>query len=311
MSHPVFDILRDHADEVALTLLGEPNRRLSTKNEWRYGKKGSLSVCLNGGKRGRWFDHEQDEGGQMFKLASRELGGDAKAFAWAEERFDVPKTDRDGWKRSPHDENAGRRLQARSLYEEASPAKGSPAEAYLASRGCDAAIPSCLRFHGAPPANPGAAIGSLISPIIGVRTGILLGVHITYFGPLGHLGKKVWGSPRDPSDAGIIPLSAPDTVTTDIGLCEGIETGLSLIKQGYGPLWACLNAGHMGAFPIMPGIESIMVWADHDDAGKRAAASIYRRYNVHYGSDEKAPEIRARIPDVPGQDWNDVHGRAA
>ena len=42
-------------EPVVLDLLGEPNPRLSTGSDWRYGNRGSLSVRCG---RGDWYDHE-------------------------------------------------------------------------------------------------------------------------------------------------------------------------------------------------------------------------------------------------------------
>lgn len=42
--------LSDQAELVIESLLGEPNRALSSKTEYRYGTKGSLSICLSGEK---------------------------------------------------------------------------------------------------------------------------------------------------------------------------------------------------------------------------------------------------------------------
>ena len=44
--------------DVALALLGEPNARLSTVREWRYGRRGSLAVHVAGDRAGTWRDFE-------------------------------------------------------------------------------------------------------------------------------------------------------------------------------------------------------------------------------------------------------------
>ena len=46
--------ISQYSKEIALALLGEENKRLSSAYELRYGNKGSLSVDLN---KGTWFDH--------------------------------------------------------------------------------------------------------------------------------------------------------------------------------------------------------------------------------------------------------------
>src|SRR5262249_1375118 len=59
--HPLAGLMAD----VAPRLLGEPNKEKSSKDELRYGKKGSLSVNL---KNDTWFDHEAGIGGGVLDL---------------------------------------------------------------------------------------------------------------------------------------------------------------------------------------------------------------------------------------------------
>jgi hypothetical protein len=69
---------------VATILLGEPNRRLSSKGELRYGTNGSLAVDLVAG---RWFDHENRKGGGVLDLIERETGRKGRErVAWLAER---------------------------------------------------------------------------------------------------------------------------------------------------------------------------------------------------------------------------------
>lgn len=56
---------------VALRLLGEANRALSTKTELRYGSHGSLSIDLG---KGTYYDHEDGTGGGVLDLIQRETG---------------------------------------------------------------------------------------------------------------------------------------------------------------------------------------------------------------------------------------------
>lgn len=59
-----------HAIEgVARTLLGEPNARLSSRTDLRFGAKGSLSVDTQAGT---WYDHEAQTGGGCLDLVERE-----------------------------------------------------------------------------------------------------------------------------------------------------------------------------------------------------------------------------------------------
>ena len=75
MSEPdwrAFDAeLRARVPELALELLGNPTFRLG--QEWRWGRKGSLSVVVSGDKAGMWFDHEIGQGGGFIDLVGRDL----------------------------------------------------------------------------------------------------------------------------------------------------------------------------------------------------------------------------------------------
>ena len=61
-----------HIETVAKALLGEPNHKLSSKSELRWGNRGSMSVDL---VKGTWFDHEAEEGGGVIDLLKREQPG--------------------------------------------------------------------------------------------------------------------------------------------------------------------------------------------------------------------------------------------
>ncbi|MFA7281755.1 MAG: AAA family ATPase [Sterolibacterium sp.] len=63
---------------VARELCGEPNAKLSSKDELRFGTNGSLSVDL---QKDTWYDHEAEEGGGVLDLVSRSTGRpDGKAW---------------------------------------------------------------------------------------------------------------------------------------------------------------------------------------------------------------------------------------
>ena len=78
----------DRIDQVARRLLGDPNPRHSSRDEWRYGTNGSLSVKVGGEHRGTWRDHEVGTGGGVLDLIVRERGGDRKdAVEWLKAEF--------------------------------------------------------------------------------------------------------------------------------------------------------------------------------------------------------------------------------
>ncbi|MBX9859341.1 MAG: AAA family ATPase [Sphingomonas sp.] len=76
------------AGPVARALLGEPNAERSTRDELRFGGRGSLSIVVAGKDAGTWYDHEAEKGGGVLDLIRRERGGDKRdALAWLSATF--------------------------------------------------------------------------------------------------------------------------------------------------------------------------------------------------------------------------------
>lgn len=141
--------LREIAEDVGLALFGEPSQR--SRNEWRWGNRGSLVLTLQGPKRGLWFDHEAGQGGDLLAAIHRSRGGsfrDAIAFARAlVGDGTVPPGGRRKRKREP---SFGASRYARRLFTESTPVTGTLAERYLREhRGIDGPLPTELRFHPA------------------------------------------------------------------------------------------------------------------------------------------------------------------
>lgn len=81
-------------ESVARELLGEPNNRLSSKTELRFGTNGSKSVDLI---KGVWHDHETEAKGGVLDLVKVSRNTDkAGAVAWLQERGHLPKPEQAG-----------------------------------------------------------------------------------------------------------------------------------------------------------------------------------------------------------------------
>jgi putative DNA primase/helicase len=156
-------LLRQNPEGAARALLGEPNKRLSSKKALRFGSKGSLEVVIAGPKRGLWHDHEEGKGGDMLRLAQREKGkagglewarqqvGDHGAAAAPAVRAAPPVRDTSAEDAAREAEKAEKRTAALGLLEKAQPIEGTRAAAYLAARlpGVDVLSllrPDVLRF---------------------------------------------------------------------------------------------------------------------------------------------------------------------
>jgi len=105
--------------------------------------------------------------------------------------------------------------------------------------------------------------------------------------------------PGHPKKGGVIRLWDDEYVTTGLAIAEGIETALSVATE-FLPVWSCLDAGNLSEFPVLPGITSLTIFADHDDAGIDAAHKCADRWH------KAGREVRIAMSPVPGEDANDV-----
>lgn len=74
-----------------------------------------------------------------------------------------------------------------------------------------------------------------------------------------------------------------DTFWDDLSFCprlhvaEGFETALSLQNQGYEPIWALGDSGHIRQFPVLFGVGELVICADNDVPKKLANGRTSRR----------------------------------
>lgn len=178
-----------------------------------------------------------------------------------------------------------------------------PARAYLEARGCIAPpADGGLRWHPAlrhPPSGyEGPALVALLTDAVDRAPRTL---HRTWVQANGQ--KAAVDPPRmllgNHRKAGAVCRLWPDEcVTYGLGVAEGIETALSL-AHGMQPVWACIDAGNMAAFPVLAGIECLTVAADFDEAGLGAARACAARWRA------VGRTVRIVLPDAFGRDLND------
>jgi putative DNA primase/helicase len=176
---------------------------------------------------------------------------------------------------------------------------------YLKARHCQ--IPPAdthLRWHPSLK-HPSSYVGpALVSLVTHVHTREHLSLHRTWITPT---GKADLDTPRLPLanhslKDGVIRIWPDEYVTRGLGIAEGIETALSL-AWAYAPVWATIDAGHMAQFPVLDGIESLVIAQDKDPAGIAAATICATRW---------ANEGRSvLVTDQQQNDLNDVLKEAA
>lgn len=198
--------------------------------------------------------------------------------------------------------------QALSIWLDTASPKGSPVETYLLARKCAPAnfaqLENALGYH---PACPFGAyrLPAMIALVRNVITGKPQGIHRTALTddgagkramPDGMNAKMMMGSVKH----GAIILGP---LAHHLGIAEGIETALSAHRISSLPVWALMSASGVSGFPVVPGVQELTIFADHDEAGMGAAKKCAGRYT--------ASKIKGRIhhPPVLGEDWNDFMDR--
>jgi putative DNA primase/helicase len=82
---------------------------------------------------------------------------------------------------------------------------------------------------------------------------------------------------------------------------EGIETALAASFFLDRPAWAAVSAGNMGkALMLPPAIRDVVIAADHDEPGRRAARQAAARWEA------EGRRVRVATPDKPGTDFADL-----
>lgn len=197
-------------------------------------------------------------------------------------------------------EIARRVKEALSLWDNASNAEGSLVERYLNSRGCllTCAMKSFIRFHAFCPFGSGSA-PTMIALMRHIITDEAIGIHRTALSlrsaeKANLLGgsKRMLGS----STHAAVKLLPHDGV---LGIAEGIETAISASQLFDKPVWALLSAGGIRRCPLIPGLRELIIFADHDEVGLRAAEECARRYS------ENGVRACIRHPTTPMTDFND------
>jgi hypothetical protein len=181
---------------------------------------------------------------------------------------------------------------AARIVRESRPLIGTLGELHLSETraiNCDAIIDilrdsMALRWHPrlrfSEPGHPrhgehfGALIGVMSNPETAKPTG---GISRTYLDPNGN---KI-GKAKGLGPAGIVRLSPDEEVCQGLHLAEGLETALAGMEIGLRPMWSTGSTSLMRSFPVLRGVESLTLIADHDENGAglsaaREAASRWR-----------------------------------
>jgi putative DNA primase/helicase len=322
--------LTARAAEVAIALLGEPNRSLSSRRELRFRRKGSLAVVVDGAKCGRWYDHEDGLGGDLIDLIKRVHGVTFReAVAYAEQfvgsvatltTTSAPAT----CARSVEDDSRRNQCRAGNLWREAGPIGGTNAASYLKWRHVlEPALEAgdgVLRFHPNCPFGDGTRHPCLLALMRDIHCGqpraiqrialpetLMPTIQRITFSQFTEAGGKIARMTLGPKVGTAIKLSPDEIVTQGLAVGEGLETVLAGMAKGFRPAWALGDASNIEKFPVISGLEALTILVDNDPSGRgqHAALECSQRWT------RAGREVLRAIPDQTGYDFNDLLIRTA
>ena len=94
-----------------------------------------------------------------------------------------------------------------------------------------------------------------------------------------------------------VKLGGGEAGTLAVG--EGVETCLAAMQLGIGPAWALGSVGAIAKFPVLPGIETLILLAETGAPSEQAIQACAWRWH------KAGRRVRIVRPDV-GSDMNDV-----
>lgn len=309
---------QDDAEAIAVHLLGEPNKRLCTSRELRWGEHGKISMALTGPYRGKWRDwSDMERYGDALDLIGLELRLDRPAalewlrvqwFCGAVEPIDHAQRamDRAAAAEAERLERLKLVKAASGIWQSCQPFAGSLAETYLRGRLCGLDVPSevveggALRFHPVPYRDLSGSVGAMVALMTDPLSNKPTGIHRTFLDASGNkLGRKMLGI------KGVVRLWPDDAVTLGLSIGEGIETTLAgQLLFGSAPAWAALDAGNLAVFPVLSGVEALELFLDNDppdkngrQAGQEAGEACGQRWV------EAGREVTLRTPKQAERDF--------
>ncbi len=167
---------------------------------------------------------------------------------------------------------------ARDIWKSSQPIAGTLGEEYLRLRHCASPpVDGDLRFHASlwcPEVK--AELPALVARVTTVIANKAIGIHRIWIraGESKAVKKMRLGGSELPV---CIRLWPDEDISIGLGIAEGVESALAAASM-FTPMWSTIDAGQMAKFPLLPGVESLTIFADYDKAGYPAAKAAWLRY---------------------------------
>jgi hypothetical protein len=197
----------------------------------------------------------------------------------------------------------------RRIWDQAKPVTADDLAGRHLARRCCALPKNDVRLHGSVwHPRERRAFPAMVALVTDIRTAAAMSLHLTYLDPNGG-GKAKIEQPRlylagHRKAGGVVRLHPDYSVTQGLIVGEGLETCLTYALE-FAPVWACLDAGNLAAFPVLSGLEGLTVLVDHDDAGRRAFGAVRDRWRAA-GFTNGLDVIGVEVAGKPGSDVNDL-----
>jgi DNA primase len=201
-------------------------------------------------------------------------------------------------KKADSTEDQANREQALAIWRASLPIGSTIAETYLRkSRRISVPLPGSLRFH---PELPIDGIGRATWPalVAGVEnlSSDVIAIQRTFIARDGSSKAAVQTPKRSLGGLGEAAVRLGPAAIT-LGICEGIETGLSAMELFAVPVWCALGS-NLARIALPANVRNVVIFADRGEAGEAAA----KKAQLHFRSLGRKIAVRfAR----QGKDFND------
>ena len=186
---------------------------------------------------------------------------------------------------------------ARSIWDAAKPAKGTLVERYLVeTRKLELPETDAIRFHPRlRVTHTDRFAPAMVCRMTDICTDEFTGVHRTF---LTETAQKISKTILGRKHGSAIKIDAAEGA--GLAIAEGVETAIAA-RYLYRPAWSVIDAGGMRNFPILPAIEHLEIFADHDanEAGEAAARHCLERW------ENAGAEVAIAMPPIKGADIAD------
>jgi hypothetical protein len=215
-------------------------------------------------------------------------------------RFDRAAMDREAAKRPRSEDDHVRIKRAVAIWKEGRDLRGTLAETYLnihRKLQLDDDLRGVLRFHPACPwrnENSGRTdrVPALIAVFRSIDDGTVTAIQRVALNPTGaKVGRRMLG---------VVHRAAVmlDPIGPELAIGEGVETCMAARQLGIRPTWALGSTGGISGFPVLDGVDRLIVLGETGEASADAVQFVGRRWR------KAGRRVRIVMPDI-GSDLND------